>query len=68
MLMTHTDLWPKQVIVEERYSEIEHGIVPNSRASAAAAAAERLAFNIFVMFTRRSGCLIDLYKKNKIQC
>ena len=49
--MTYTDFWPKQVIVEERYSETEHGVVPNSRAAAAAAAAtESLTLNIFVMF------------------
>jgi hypothetical protein len=41
----------------------EHDSVPNSRA----APAERLAFNISVMFTRRSGCLIVIYEKNKAQ-
>jgi hypothetical protein len=35
MLMTYTDFWPKQVIVEERYSETKHGMVPNNRAAAA---------------------------------
>jgi len=70
--MTYTDFWPKQVIVEERYSETERGMVPNSRAAAATpatptATTERHTFSIFAMFTRRRECLIDIYKKNKIQ-
>jgi hypothetical protein len=61
MLITCTDIWPKQVTAEKRYSKTELGRVPNSHA--AAAAAERLAFSISLLFTRQSGCLIDTIKK-----
>jgi hypothetical protein len=61
MLMTYTNFWPNQVKGE--VFRKEHGRVPNSRV----APCERLAFNISVMFTRRSGYMIDIFKKHKIQ-